>query len=164
MEKTEISEILEFMKIIYQGRKIDDSDATIETWSIMFEDYSKLEVMKAIKKLAAKNKFIPSIHEILDNIEDTFTVEKMQRKNVIVIRVKYRDEIIPFRFADKSSAMEVIDYLKTQPCRDDIKLLYEKNVREMNPFTVSTIVNQDEREEFDKKRKNEYYAQRLKAY
>lgn len=151
------------MKNIYQGRKIDDSDSVIETWSIMFEDYNKLEVMKAIKKLATKNKFVPSIHEILENIEDSFTVEKMQRKDLIIIRVKYRDEVIPFKFMTKEAAMEVVNHLKTQPPRADIKLLYEKNVREMNPFTKTTFVNQDQREEFDKKRKNEYYAQRMKG-
>ena len=162
LEKTEISEILEFMKIVYQGRKIDDSDATVETWSIMFEDYSKIEVMRAIRKLATKNKFVPSVHEILDNIEDTFTVEKMQKRNLIIIRVKYRDEVIPFKFTTKESAMEVVDYLKSQPCRADIFLLYEKNAREMNFFTKTTFVNQDQREEFDIRKKNEYYAQRMK--
>lgn len=163
MEKQEILEILDFMKNIYQGRKIDDSDSVIETWSIMFEDYNKLEVMKAIKKLATKNKFVPSIHEILENIEDSFTVEKMQRKDLIIIRVKYRDEVIPFKFMTKEAAMEVVNHLKTQPPRADIKLLYEKNAREMNPFTKTTFVNQDQREEFDKKRKNEYYAQKMKV-
>lgn len=163
MEKQEILEILDFMKNIYQGRKIDDGDSVIETWSIMFEDYNKTEVMRAIKKLATKNKFVPSIHEILENIEDSFTVEKMQRKDLIIIRVKYRDEVIPFKFMAKESAMEVVNHLKTQPPRADIKLLYEKNVREMNPFTKTTFVNQDQREEFDIKRKNEYYAQRMKG-
>lgn len=162
LEKTEISEILEFMKIVYQGRKIDDSDATIETWSIMFEDYSKPEVMQAIKKLATKNKFVPSIHEIMENIEDTFMVEKMQKKDMVIIRVKYRDEVIPFKFMTKEAAMEVVKHLKTQPPRADIKLLYEKNVREMNPFTKTTFVNQNQREEFDIRKKNEYYAQRMK--
>lgn len=152
------------MKIIYQGRKIDDSVATIETWYIMFEDYSKLEVMKAIKKLTTKSKFVPSIHEIMENIEDTFTVEKMQKTNVIIIRVKYRDEIIPFKFTTKENAMEIVKHLKTQPPRADIKLLYEKNVREMNPFTKTTFVNQEQREEFDKKKKNEYYASKMKSY
>lgn len=151
------------MKNIYQGRKIDDSDSVIETWLIMFEDYNKLEVMKAIKKLATENKFVPSIHEILENIEDSFAVEKMQRKDLIIIRVKYRDEVIPFQFTTREAAMEVVNHLKTQPPRADIKLLYEKNVREMNPFTKTTFVNQDKREEFDKKRKNEYYAQRMKG-
>lgn len=163
MEKQEILEILDFMKNIYQGRKIDDSDSVIETWSIMFEDYNKIEVMRAIKKLATKNKFVPSIHEILENIEDSFAVEKMQRKDLIIIRVKYRDEVIPFQFTTREAAIEVVNYLKSQPCRADIKLLYEKNVREMNPFTKTTFVNQDQREEFDKKRKNEYYAQRMKG-
>lgn len=163
LEKTEISEILEFMKIVYQGRKIDDSDATVETWSIMFEDYSKIEVMRAIRKLATKNKFVPSIHEIMENIEDTFIVEKMQKRNLIIIRVKYRDEVIPFKFVTKEAAIEIVNYLKSQPCRSDIKLLYERNVREMNSFTKSTFVNQNQREEFDIKRKNEYYAQRMKV-
>ena len=39
MEKTEILEILNFMKIVYQGRKIDDSDETIATWKMMFDEY-----------------------------------------------------------------------------------------------------------------------------
>lgn len=151
------------MKNIYQGRKIDDGDGVIETWLIMFEDYNKLEVMRAIKNLVTKNKFVPSIHEILENIEDSFAVEKMQRKDLIIIRVKYRDELIPFQFTTREAAMEVVNHLKTQPPRADIKLLYEKNVREMNPFTKTTFVNQDQREEFDKKRKNEYYAQRMKG-
>lgn len=163
MEKQEILEIMDFMKNIYQGRKIDDSDSVIETWLIMFEDYNKIEVMRAIKKLATKNKFVPSIHEILENIEDSFAVEKMQRKDLIIIRVKYRDEVIPFQFTTREAAMEVVNHLKTQPPRTDIKLLYEKNVREMNPFTKTTFVNQDQREEFDRKRKNEYYAQRMKG-
>ena len=151
------------MKNIYQGRKIDDSDSVIETWSIMFEDYNKTEVMRAIKKLATKKKFVPSIHEILENIEDSFTVEKMKKKDLVIIRVKYRDEVIPFKFMTKEAAMEVVNHLKTQPPRADIKLPYEKNVREMNPFTKTTFVNQDQREEFDIKRKNEYYAQRMKG-
>ena len=45
MEKIEILEILNFMKIVYQGRKIDDSDETIAAWQMIFDEYSKNEIL-----------------------------------------------------------------------------------------------------------------------
>ena len=164
MGKSEIIEILNFMKIIYQGRRIDDSEDTINTWMIMFAEYSKDKVMQAIKRLATKNKFVPSIHEILENIADSFVVERMNINGAIVIRVKYQDGIYPLRFRDKESAIEVVNYLKTHPSREDIEMLHERNVREMNPFVGLLYVDQSDREEFDKRIKNAYYAQKVKAF
>lgn len=162
MVKKEILEILDFMKIIYQGRKIDDSDTVIATWEIMFKDYSKNEVISSLKSLVKKSKYVPSIHEILDGIEETFTVEKMVTDSIIVIRVLYRDESIPFQFKTKSSAKQFIDFLKNGPTREDIRVMHETNVRDMNPFTRYLHVDQSDREEFDKRKKNEYYAMKAK--
>lgn len=150
------------MKNIYQGRRIDTSDETIETWVIMFNDYSKMDVIGALKRLVKKSKYVPSIHEIVKNIEDTFTVEKMKRKDVLIVRVKYRDQIIPFTFHDNNSAKDVIEYLKGFPSREDIMLLHEKNVRENNPHTTSLRVDQSDRDEFEAKKRNEYYSRRLR--
>lgn len=163
MEKQEIYEIMDFMKIVYQGRKIDTSNEAIETWSIMFEDYTKHEVQQAIKKLVKTSKYVPSIHEILENIEDTFTVDRIMMTNGVALLVRFRDEIIPFRFNEQSKAMTLVEHLRSYPTREDILLLHEKNMREVNPFTRSVYVDQSGREEFDKRMKNEYYVQKMKG-
>ena len=164
MEKSEIIEILNFMKVVYQGRKIDDGADAINTWMFMFADVSKEQVMQAVKRLATKSKYIPSIHEILENIADSFTVERMNAGKGIVIRVKYQDEIFPFKFSNIEAATEVVNFLKTYPPREDVRVLYEKNVREVNPFTTTLRMDQSDREEFERRMKNAYYAQKVKVF
>lgn len=163
LEKHEIYEIMDFMKVIYQGRKIDTSDNVIATWQIMFDDCTKQQLQQAIKKLAKKSKYVPSVHEILDEIEDTFTVEKCIMKNGIVINVRFKSELIPFKFRNREQAIDLIEQLRLYPSVEDIRLLHEKNQREMNPFTTSTYVNQDNREEFDKRMRNTYYMKKMKG-
>lgn len=162
MEKTEILEILNFMKIIYQGRKIDDGDDTISAWQVVFDEYSKQDVMSSIKRLVQKSKYVPSIHEILEEINKSFTVKRMVRKDCIIIHVHYHDEVIPFKFQTKDEAMKLIEVLRSCPSRDDIRMLHENNIRAYAPFARALQVNQSYREEFDRKRRSEYYAKKLK--
>lgn len=162
MEKYEISEILELMKKVYQGRQIDTSPEAIETWSIMLDGYTKQDVIGALKRLVKQSKYVPSVHEVLKNIEESFRVEMMQRRDVLVIRVVYKDQIIPFKFTDKSAANEVIQYLKRYPSKEDIMLLHEKNLHDNNPFVRALFVDQSGRKEFDDRQKSKYYVQRTR--
>ena len=150
------------MKIVYQGRKIDDSDETIATWQMMFDEYSKNEILASIKRLVRKSKYVPSIHEILEEIDRSFTVEKMVRKDCIVIHVRYHDEMIPFKFKTKDEAMKLIEILRGYPDRADIRLYHENNVRHYTPFAEAIHIDQSDREEFDRQLRNKYYAKKLK--
>ena len=92
------------MKIVYQGRKIDESDETIVTCQMMFDEYSKNEVLSSIKRLVKKSKYVPSIHEIIEEVEKSFTVEKMVKNDCIVNHVQLHDQLIPFKFKTKDEA------------------------------------------------------------
>lgn len=162
LEKTEILEILNFMKIVYQGRKIDDSDETIATWQMMFDEYSKNEVLSSIKRLVKKSKYVPSIHEILEEAEKSFTVERMVRKDCIIIHVRFHDQLIPFKFKTKDEAMKLIEILRGNPSREDIMLCHEQNTRLYAPFAEAIYINQSDRDEFEKRKRTEYFAMKLK--
>lgn len=162
MEKIEILEILNFMKIVYQGRKIDDSDETIAAWQMIFDEYSKNEILASIKRLVRKSKYVPSVHEIIEEIDKSFTVKKMIRKECIVIHVRYHDQLIPFKFRTKEEAMKLIEILRGNPDRKDILLYHENNARLYAPFTKAIYIDQSDREEFDKRKRVEYYAMKIK--
>lgn len=162
MKKTEILEILNFMKIVYQGRKIDDSDETIAAWQMIFDSYSKNEILASIKRLVRKSKYVPSVHEILEEIEKSFTVVKMVRKECIVIHVRYHDQLIPFKFRTKEEAMKLIEILRGNPSREDIMLCHEQNTRLYAPFAEAIYINQSDRDEFEKRKRTEYFAMKLK--
>lgn len=151
------------MKILYpNARRLKKDKDTIEAWYLVLEEFSKIEVKKAIKKIYENSKYLPTLQDIIENTKKLFSVESMVRNDVIVIRVKYHDAIIPFLFNDKEKANEFIDILKMQPSREDIMLLHEKNVRENNPHTTSLRVDQSDRDEFEAKKRNEYYSRRLR--
>lgn len=157
MEKKEIVEILEYMKKIYQGRTIDDSESAIDTWMIMFEGYKKDEVIGALRTLVKKNRYVPSIHEIINAVDDSFSLEKMQRKDFIIIRVRYRDEIIPFRFTDPASANEFVQILKQRPSRDDLRLLYERNVDDNFEYRSALKITPSKDDRFSSSRNSKNY-------
>ena len=150
------------MKKLYPGRAIDTTDSAVNTWEIMFQDYSKQEVVMALKKLVKKSKYVPSIHEILSAIEEIFTVEKMEFDGVLVLRIKFQDQVIPFKFTDQAAATEVIKYLRQYPSKEDILLLHEKNLRDNNPFVTGLRVDQSDRSAFEERQKSLYYIQRNK--
>lgn len=134
MEKKEIREILNFMNALYPNRKIQMDSSVIETWMIMFDGYGKDEVIQSIKNLSRRIKYIPNIPEILDEIKHVFKTEMKRMGGVVIVRVIFHDEIIPFKFKDSSKLQEFISFLKTSPPVEDIKYVHMNNILEMNQF------------------------------
>lgn len=134
MEKTEIKKILKFYKNIYPNSKIIESKDTIETWMMMFGDFSYEQVRNAIVKFSKSNRYIPNLAEIVSNIEvPDYTIEKIPPNTVII---QFEDETygnFPFRFLNSQDAKEYSK--KFQECnydKESIKILHEEHVRKRN--------------------------------
>ena len=134
LEKTEIKKILKFYKNIYPNSKIIESKDTIETWMMMFGEYSYEQVQKAIVKFSKSNKYIPNLAEIVSNIEvPDYSIEMIAPHTVIV---SFEDEEygnFPFRFFNSREAKRNIE--KFKGCnydKESIKILHEEHVRKRN--------------------------------
>lgn len=114
LEKLEIKKILKFYKSIYPNSKIAITQDTIETWMMMFGEYSYEQVQKAIVKFSKSNKYIPNLAEIISNIDgDIYSVEKIKPNTVII---QYEDDgfgNFPFRFSNSQEAREYSKNSKT---------------------------------------------------
>lgn len=139
LEKLEIKKILKFYKSIYPNSKITITQDTIETWMMMFGEYSYEQVQKAIVKFSKSNKYIPNLAEIISNIEiPDYTIEKIPPHTVIVC---YEDESFgnfPFRFLNSKEAKEYSQ--KFQECnydKESIKILHEEHVRKRNSSVLT---------------------------
>ena len=123
MEKTEIKKILKFYKNIYPNSKIIESKDTIETWMMMFGDFSYEQVQNAIVKFSKSNRYIPNLAEIISNIEvPEYTIE---------LNEEYGN--FPFRFFNSQEAKKNIE--KFKECsydKESIKILHEEHVRKRN--------------------------------
>lgn len=135
MEKTEIKKILKFYKSIYPNSKLSELNIeTVNSWYLMFEDYSYEQVQRAIIKFSKSNKYIPNLAEIISNIEvPDYTIEKIPPNTVII---QFEDETygnFPFRFLNSQDAKEYSK--KFQECnydKESIRILHEQHVRERN--------------------------------
>lgn len=134
LEKTEIKKILKFYKNIYPNSKIIESKDTIETWMMMFGDFSYEQVRNAIVKFSKSNRYIPNLAEIVSNIEvPDYTIKKIPPNTVII---QFEDEAygnFPFRFLNSQDAKEYSK--KFQECnydKESIKILHEEHVRKRN--------------------------------
>lgn len=134
MEKLEIKKILKFYKSIYPNSKIVITQDTIETWMMMFGEYSYEQVQKAIVKFSKSNKYIPNLAEIISNIDgDIYSVEKIKPNTVII---QYEDDgfgNFPFRFSNSQEAREYSK--KFKDCNYDkemVKILHDEHVRKRN--------------------------------
>lgn len=134
MEKTEIKKILKFYKNIYPNSKIIESKDTIETWMMMFRDFSYEDVQNAIVKFSKSNRYIPNLAEIVSNIEvPDYSIEMIAPHTVIV---SFEDEEygnFPFRFFNSREAKRNIE--KFKGCnydKESIKILHEEHVRKRN--------------------------------
>lgn len=139
MEKLEIKKILKFYKSIYPNSKIAITQDTIETWMMMFGEYSYEQVQKAIVKFSKSNKYIPNLAEIISNIDgDIYSVEKIKPNTVII---QYEDDgfgNFPFRFSNSQEAKEYSQ--KFQECnydKESIKILHEEHVRKRNASVLT---------------------------
>lgn len=135
MEKTEIKKILKFYKSIYPNSKLSELNIeTVNSWYLMFEDYSYEQVQRAIIKFSKSNKYIPNLAEIISNIEvPEYTIELIEPYTVIV---SFEDEEygnFPFRFFNSQEAKKNIE--KFKGCnydKESIRILHEQHVRERN--------------------------------
>lgn len=139
MEKTEIKKILKFYKNIYPNSKIIESKDTIETWMMMFGDFSYEQVQNAIVKFSKSNRYIPNLAEIVSNIEvPDYTIELIEPYTVIV---SFEDEEygnFPFRFFNSQEAKKNIE--KFKECsydKESIKMLHEEHVRKRNSSVLT---------------------------
>ncbi len=136
MEKKEIKKILKFYKSIYPNSKLSESNLdTVNTWYLMLEDFTYEQVQNAIVKFfKQKNKYMPNLPNIVENIEvPDYTIKKIPPNTVII---QFEDEAygnFPFRFLNSQDAKEYSK--KFQECNHDkesIKILHEEHVRKRN--------------------------------
>ena len=136
MEKKEIKKILKFYKSIYPNSKLSESNLdTVNTWYLMLEDFTYEQVQNAIVKFfKQKNKYMPNLPNIVENIEvPDYTIKKIPPNAVII---QFEDEAygnFPFRFLNSQDAKEYSK--KFQECnydKESIKILHEEHVRKRN--------------------------------
>lgn len=125
--KSQILEIIDFMKVLYPNSKsINNDDTTVEAFRMILGDYSKKEIKQAISSLCQKSRYVPDLKEIFHELKNQYQTEIMQRNDVSVIYVKYEDERIQFRCTNKTQFDEIVSFLKTYPSREEIKKLSEE--------------------------------------
>ena len=136
LEKKEIKKILKFYKSIYPNSKLSESNLdTVNTWYFMIEDFTYEQVQNAIVKFfKQKNKYMPNLPNIVENIEvPDYTIKKIPPNTVII---QFEDEAygnFPFRFLNSQDAKEYSK--KFQECnydKESIKILHEEHVRKRN--------------------------------
>lgn len=136
LEKKEIKKILKFYKSIYPNSKLSESNLdTVNTWYLMLEDFTYEQVQNAIVKFfKQKNKYMPNLPNIVENIEvPDYTIKKIPPNTVII---QFEDEAygnFPFRFLNSQDAKEYSK--KFQECnydKESIKILHEEHVRKRN--------------------------------
>ena len=136
LEKKEIKKILKFYKSIYPNSKLSESNLdTVNTWYWMLEDFTYEQVQNAIVKFfKQKNKYMPNLPNIVENIEvPDYTIKKIPPNTVII---QFEDEAygnFPFRFLNSQDAKEYSK--KFQECnydKESIKILHEEHVRKRN--------------------------------
>lgn len=134
--KKEIKKILKFYKSIYPNSKLSESNLdTVNTWYLMLEDFTYEQVQNAIVKFfKQKNKYMPNLPNIVENIEvPDYTIKKIPPNTVII---QFEDEAygnFPFRFLNSQDAKEYSK--KFQECnydKESIKILHEEHVRKRN--------------------------------
>lgn len=136
LEKKEIKKILKFYKSIYPNSKLSESNLdTVNTWYLMLEDFTYEQVQNAIVKFfKQKNKYMPNLPNIVENIEvPDYTIKKIPPNTVII---QFEDEAygnFPFRFFNSQEAKKNIE--KFKGCnydKESIKILHEEHVRKRN--------------------------------
>ena len=108
---------------------------TVNTWYLMLEDFTYEQVQNAIVKFfKQKNKYMPNLPNIVENIEvPDYTIKKIPPNTVII---QFEDEAygnFPFRFLNSQDAKEYSK--KFQECnydKESIKILHEEHVRKRN--------------------------------
>ena len=136
LEKDEInkfvpSEIIVNEYFAMSGINLD----TVNTWYLMLEDFTYEQVQNAIVKFfKQKNKYMPNLPNIVENIEvPDYTIKKIPPNTVII---QFEDEAygnFPFRFLNSQDAKEYSK--KFQECnydKESIKILHEEHVRKRN--------------------------------
>ena len=136
LEKKEIKKILKFYKSINPNSKWSDTHLdTVNTWYFILEDFTDDQVQNAIVKFfKQKNKYMPNLPNIVENIEvPDYTIKKIPPNTVII---QFEDEAygnFPFRFLNSQDAKEYSK--KFQECnydKESIKILHEEHVRKRN--------------------------------
>ena len=141
MEKTEIKKILKFYKSIYPNSKLSElNNDTVDSWHLMLEGFTFEQVQNAIIKFfKQKNKFMPNLSNIVENIEvPDYTVTMIEPNTVII---QFEDEDygnFPFRFSTSSEAREYSE--KFKECnydKESIRILHEEHVRKRNDEVIT---------------------------
>jgi len=128
--KSQIYEIIDFMKVLYPNSKsINNSDTTIEAFKMMLGNYSKKEIKQAISSLSQKSRYVPDLIEIFQEIKNQFKLEVLKRDDISVIFVRYENGLYQFKCADKDQFNEIIVFLKTQPERELIEEFNEQYLK-----------------------------------
>lgn len=133
--KSEIIEILDFMKLLYPNSKsIAKTDAVIDAFEMMLGSYSKKEIKQAISSLAQKSRYVPDLREIFHELKNQFKVEIFRKKDVSVIFVRYEDELCQFKCTNKKQFEEVVGFLRSAPEREDIRSMSEELMKNQFPY------------------------------
>lgn len=129
---------------------------------MLLEDYSQSDVKRVIQEIYKQVKYLPTLQEIIEKLESTFSVKSFEIGGGITIFVDFRDSRFPFSFKKKEDAKELLMFLKTNPSKKDVEYFHNEHIRTRNKHTAALYVDQSKRDEFDSKKRNEYYARRLR--
>lgn len=128
MEKSEIKKIIYLINSVYPKTNIKPDEMTLDVWNELLIDFTFSEVKQSVMKLSKKMKFVPTVHEIIDNINREYTVSKAIGKGGIIYYIKAHTEKIPFRFHDPLEAQLFMNFIEKQPTWNEIYQEYIKHI------------------------------------
>lgn len=162
MEKSEIREIINYHNSIY-SKQIKITNDVIDVWFDLIGDYDKDQAKNVIKTIAKEKNYVPNLATIAEELSKTFIVRVLDARTFTVF-VDFNDSRFPFPFEKKEDARDLISFLKTMPSREDVEYYYNEFTLKRNKHVTTLRMDQSDREEFERRMKNAYYAQKVKAF
>lgn len=161
MEKSEIREIINYHNSIY-SKQIKITNDVIDVWFDLIGEYEKEQVKNVIKTIAKEKNYVPNLATIAEELSKTFIVRFLDARNFTVF-VDFNDSRFPFIFEKKEDARDLIAFLRTSPSRQDVEYYYNEFTLKRNKHVTTLKVDQRDREEFDRKKRNSYYASKARS-
>ena len=126
MTTDESRKIIKLLKAVYGNRAGVDE----ESWVFMLDQYEFDDVKNAIKAYRNRKPFIPTINEIISEIDNAF---KMLREDIggdgVIYYMWYKNETLVFNCMSRTESQAVLDWVKTYPT-------YDEALKKWNQFLI----------------------------
>ncbi len=165
--KSQIYEIIDFMKVLYpHTKKLIKNNTTVEVWIEILGDNTTEDIKKAIISFSKKEDYPPTPQAILKELESQFKVEmKKTNAGTYIIWVRYCDELIQFKYQNKAEAEELFNYLRTYPPREDVRKLSEELIiQQTRYYRGETYYNPEILEEMEEHRRKTWMNMKINEY